>query len=358
MIKAAIEFGVIRMLPLSGGLNPWVDHFRSGLEHDGWKVKSLNLKKVPINRAPEFVVIHWPEGIASRTGYFHNAMRIAATTFLLTIWRLLGTKVVGVGHNLSPHRPRPLSAAYLNYYRQICDGYIHLSSAGKIAIEQSHERLSSRPSVTVSFGEVYSIRDVKVDNRHQARQLLGLSSDAPLIFTYQSRSEDDLLNRVLAAMPQPGQSAPWLIVLGATETLDSPYQSSIRFVQGPIAESELMMFLFAVDLVILDLPQILHSTRIANALAMGTPVLARNVGAIAELGDEYPRSELILFEGDLDAATVSEALDHSLAAHRPDKKSGTYSGMTWKEIGAEVGHLLRHLRAIPTSGGGWGDGRE
>ncbi len=146
----------------------------------------------------------------------------------------------------------------------------------------------------------------KPGDRLQARRRLGLPPDAKLVLfaanALQANPFKDYatLERALSALADAGQSAPTLIALGVTETVEAiPNVIAVPYVSDP---AEVADYYRAADVYVHASLAENHPLAVIEAMACGTPVVASDVGGVSEIA-EHGVSGLLVPPGDADALT-------------------------------------------------------
>jgi glycosyltransferase involved in cell wall biosynthesis len=195
-----------------------------------------------------------------------------------------GTRVLLVCDNLIPHEPRFYDRAFTDWMMRNSDGYLVMSEA----VERDLDTLkpgAPRRRVPHPF---YAQFDRGHYTRASARESLGLSGDVALFFGYvrHYKGLDTLLTawkRVRAE--RPGAT---LVVAGEFYEKSGPYEAlaleagGVRLLNRYIADDEVEALFRATDVTVLPYRSGTQSGVTHVAYALGSPVIATQVGGITE----------------------------------------------------------------------------
>lgn len=234
-----------------------------------WRASAAQLERF----APGAVVLKW-------------WMPFFAPSFASTVGplRRRGTRVILVCDNLIPHEPRFYDSAFSAWMLRNSDGYLVMSDS----VERDLDTLkpgAPRRRVPHPF---YAQFDRGRHTRESARESLELSGDVALFFGYvrHYKGLDTLLTawkRVRAE--RPGAT---LVVAGEFYEKAEPYEAlaleagGVRLLNRYIADDEVEALFRAADVTVLPYRSGTQSGVTHVAYALGSPVIATNVGGITE----------------------------------------------------------------------------
>jgi len=198
--------------------------------------------------------------------------------------RRRGTRVVLVCDNLVAHEPRLYDRAFTAWMLRESDGYLVMSDS----VERDLDRLkpgAPRRRVPHPF---YAQFDRGRHTRESARAALGLAGDVALFFGYVRRYKG--LDTLLAAWKRVREQRPQatLVVAGEFYEPAETYRrlgeaaGGVRFVDRYIPDAEVEALFRAADVTVLPYRSGTQSGVTHVAYALGSPVIATNVGGIAE----------------------------------------------------------------------------
>ncbi len=198
--------------------------------------------------------------------------------------RKRGTRVILVCDNLIPHEPRFYDAAFSAWMLRNSDGYLVMSDS----VERDLDTLkpgAPRRRVPHPF---YAQFDRGRYTRESARALLGLSGDVALFFGYVRHYKG--LDTLLSAWKRVREQRPGATLVVAGEFYEKPeaYEAlaldagGVRLLNRYIADDEVEALFRAADVTVLPYRSGTQSGVTHVAYALGSPVIATNVGGIAE----------------------------------------------------------------------------
>ena len=262
---------------------------------------------------------HWPDKALNAASWTGSAIRAAATLAIVRAAHLHGARVVWTAHNAEPHESRHprLERWFWSAFVQHVDAVVHLSTAGRRAVEAHYQALAGRPQAVVAHGH---FRGAYPDTiaRDEARGTLGMPAGARVItFIGKVRGYKNvphLIRTVRALSPRAGEVI--LLVAGASQTralreevlAAAGADPRVHLKLGHIPEGEVQHYLRAADLVVLPFTEITNSGSALLALSFDRPVLVPALGAMGELqalaGHDWVRT----YEGALMPDTLTDAL--------------------------------------------------
>jgi len=297
---------------------------------------------------------HWPEFFINRKSVFTAIKSMAQTFFLIDRMRQHGTKIVWTIHDLKPHEPHfpVLERRYWNGMARRLDGVIALTEGGLELAREKLPAIASIPSFVIPHGHY---RDVypRTITRSEAREKLGVAQS----------------NRVFASVGQlrPYKNIP--ILVRAFRGLDRPdaallisgnpispeiegeirsaagEDARIRLFLGWIEDEDLQLYFKAADLLVFPYRDILNSGSALLGLSFDRPVLVPRLGAMAELQKFVGSNWVRTYEGDLNAATLGDAIDWALTEKRG--QHAPLSDLDWCSIARRTIAAYRSIMEFP-----------
>ena len=200
--------------------------------------------------------------------------------------RKRGTRVILVCDNLIPHEPRFYDAAFSQWMMRNSDGYLVMSDS----VERDLDTLkpgAPRRRVAHPF---YAQFDQKRFTRASAREKLQLDGDVALFFGYVRHYKG--LDTLLEAWRLVRERRPEATLVVAGEFYEKPerYQQlaaaagpgAVRMLDRYIPDDEVEALFRAADVTVLPYRSGTQSGVTHVAYALGSPVIATNVGGITE----------------------------------------------------------------------------
>lgn len=199
--------------------------------------------------------------------------------------RRRGTRVVLVCDNLVPHEPRFFDRAFSEWMMRNSDGYLVMSDS----VERDLNGLkpgAPRRRVPHPF---YAQFDRGRVTREQARAQLGLDGEVALFFGYVRHYKG--LDTLLRAWQQVRARRPiTLVVAGEFYESPEPYRAlaaaagpgAVRLLDRYIPDPEVEALFKAADVTVLPYRDGTQSGVTHVAYALGVPVIATDVGGLAE----------------------------------------------------------------------------
>lgn len=198
--------------------------------------------------------------------------------------RKRGTRVILVCDNLVPHEPRFFDPAFSAWMMRNSDGYLVMSDS----VERDLDTLkpgAPRRRVAHPF---YAQFDQGRHTRESARAALGLEGDVALFFGYVRHYKG--LDTLLTAWKQVRAERPGATLVVAGEFYEKPeaYEAlareagGVRLLNRYIADDEVEALFRACDVTVLPYRSGTQSGVTHVAYALGSPVIATNVGGITE----------------------------------------------------------------------------
>ena len=153
--------------------NPYVANFYRGVESNG--VQILDAFKGDFPKNADVLHIQWPE--AWMWSEYVERRRKSLKYILLSVSKrkLFGLKVVNTVHNLRPHNKQTCFQKIVYWYiLRNCDGFIHLSEAGRELFLRSYPWAKSKAH-TVIYHPSYRAQLSDL-TKNKAREKLGIDS--------------------------------------------------------------------------------------------------------------------------------------------------------------------------------------
>lgn len=302
--------------------NPYVDDLVTALARAGVRSRPLSLASAAL-RSADLVHVHWPEmiaagmlGVPAPLRPIARLARLAGVSSVLLLARARRIPLVVTLHNLRPHDDaRPLHTRVLRRVAGAATTIVVLSDGGRERAVACHPGLAGKRFRVVPL----------MDNAERfapaplarARAELGVAPDARLVVFFgrvRPYKGVDALARAFLDLDDPSVH---LAVLGAGELGDPALSDELRrhprvtWSGRRVSDADIAAGLSAADLVVLPFRDIENSSSLITALAAGAPTAVPELPATAEVAAEYGTDRVLLYPGELDAATLQRLLERA-----------------------------------------------
>jgi len=298
----------------------------------------------------DVVHVHHPEKFVTRRLSLRDTARF--TGFFLSIWaqRLKGARVVWTAHNEGPHEPgHPvLEWLYWKLFLPSLDGVVYLTETSRGTLARSHPQLARLPGFIIPHGDFRAAYRHEL-SREAARSRLGYGpADRVIAFVGNIRAYKNVgrLAQAFAELKDPDLR---LLIAGHVHTPElkreimavAEADPRIRLIDAFVADDDMQLYLGAADLVALPFRRILNSGSAILALSFDRPVLVPDLGSLRELRDQVGADWVHLYQGDLTADVLRQALDDFLSRPRP--LHAPLDILNWNRIGEQTVKAYRTL---------------
>ncbi len=268
--------------------------------------------------------------------------------------RKRGTRVVLVCDNLIPHEPRFYDAAFSRWMLRNSDGYLVMSES----VERDLDTLkpgAPRRRVAHPF---YAQFDRNRYTRTSARAKLQLEGDVALFFGYVRHYKG--LDTLLEAWRFVRERRPTatLVVAGEFYEKPEPYRrlaaaagpGAVRLLDRYIADDEVEALFRAADVTVLPYRSGTQSGVTHVAFALGSPVIATNVGGITETVREGETGLTAPPEDPRALAdTILRFFEQGLGAGMAPHIARLQAAHSWETLAEQTVDLIQELQP----GRGW-----
>jgi glycosyltransferase involved in cell wall biosynthesis len=273
---------------------------------------------------------HWPDKALNARSWPGRAIRASAALAILSLARHRGAVVIWTAHNVEPHEsrhPRLERWFWARFVKRV-DAVIHLSHAGRFAVEAHYPSLTSLPHAVVAHGHFRDAYPNTV-SREDARATLGIADSARVItFIGRIREYKNVphLVRTFRAISRDSGDLV-LLVGGGPQTRELAEEIRVAASEDPrvrltlrhIPEADVQYYLRAADLVALPFRDITNSGSAVLALSFDRPVLVPALGAMGELQAQVGRDWVHAYQGELTPEVLHDALQRAIRL-RPTSK--------------------------------------
>ncbi len=306
--------------------NPYNRDLYRAMQRRGARVADLNYWHMLFRRT-DVVHLHWPD-LSFLTGPRRSIHLARLTLFYgtLALSRPRGTVMVWTVHNVAAHEERSSrrirGAAHRLLMRNI-DGILALTDGGLEAARGAYPELAATPGAVTRHGHYRSAYDFSV-TREQARERLGLPAHAKVVASVGQIRDYKNVPHLVSTFREADTDAVLLVSGNAPAELAERIRESagddprVRLDLRFLPDDVLPVVLAAADLIVLPYRRIQNSGSAILALSASRPVLVPDLGAMKELQDDVGEQWVRLYEGDLDAEHLVEALDWACAPVRED----------------------------------------
>lgn len=319
--------------PLKDDDNPYLQQLVIGLSEQ-IDVEPLSWRAALFSR-PNVFHVHWPEQLYRANGRAKTIVKRALSTILLARLRVRRVPVVWTLHDLASHEAdRGVERLLHRALERMVTLRIYLNES---------ERNDPTRGVVILHGDYRA---------WLAENGIDISPRAPerdvILFGWLRRYKG-IESLITAAR----DAAATLTVTG--RAIDADYERSLRTMAAgspstivdirPRAEDDLAAEVLRHRFVCLPYPHMHNSGALIYALSVGRPVLARRSPFNGEIVREVGERWLMLYDGELTAAIVREAVGRTLPAGLPDLSRRDWStGIAlhiacYRTLAAEYGRL-------------------
>lgn len=322
--------------PLRAGTNPYTARFGEALEQQGSTVRELRNAPFALPLKAGAVVFHWPNEFFKRGGLRERTRTIVMLARLGLARRLFGLRVIWVVHNIQPHDGDLRAKATREAFFRAVDGLIFLSDDSRSQLLAAYPQLAGKSHLVTRHG------DYQAENRgppalpvragHRVR--LGMFGHIrrykqPTLAARLVASDHEL-ELAIAGVCQDGVLRQELgKIAGGAENV------SLAFDYLPPEQLESLTD--GVDAVLVPYEKILNSGTALYALTRWRPVIAPKLGSLEELHRDVGADWLFLYDGPLDAKTLTRAKEW-LA--RPRLIPPDLSRYAWDRIAVDLAQFV------------------
>ncbi|MEV8273347.1 glycosyltransferase [Microbacterium sp. NPDC077184] len=330
--------------------NPYTAQLAGALADRGALVRDLSYARVAFGRV-DVIHLHWPDlsFLSGRRRVIHIA-RLTLFYSALAAARRRGAILVWTVHNVEAHEERSSARLRDRAHRLLLkslDGILALSPSGIDAAVSAYPELAAVPAAVTRHGDYRDAYAFGV-SRDEARARLGLSGEGPvLLFVGQIRAYKNVVHLVETFRRVPGHGT--LLIAGhAPADLAEDIRAAaagdprIAFHLGFVSDDDLPAYLAAADLVVLPYRRVQNSGSAILALSAGRPVLVPDLGAMQDLRTDVGEDWVDLFEGELTAERLREAIDR--ATGRGETASPDLADFAWPAIATQTEQAYRAFR--------------
>ncbi|WP_242115535.1 glycosyltransferase [Sphingomonas lacusdianchii] len=318
--------------------NPFVQNFADAVRETGrivvdadWNMKEL--------RKCDVAILHWPD-------YFFDDSKIALgrrrLLKLMLARRLFDTKFVWVVHNLKPHARTNPSKLERRFLREL-DGVIHLSHEGKGKADGLYPELADKTNIVTVHGNFLPNSEPFISTRPVSFEKID-------VLTFGAIKPYKNLEAFISALVDLGDPTVRGEIYG--KAVDTKYVAELhRLVSNAdvkidapstsFSDRDMERRIDAADLIVLPYRDILNSGSAFLALSRYRPIVAPRLGALPELQRAVGTEWVYLFDGELDATTLADAVRWYRRREvwtKPDMSS-----YDWERVSGDLDRLLQQI---------------
>jgi beta-1,4-mannosyltransferase len=299
-------------------INPFNAILSDALEDLGYTVIDPSHAQGVFGRA-DIVLLNWPEaatqqkwGIAIRRSFFQ--------LLTLIIQRLRGAKIVWIAHNSTSHdsvRPR-IEQAYMRLVVWLLAGVVFLTRGSRAPSIEQHPGLEKLPYVIMRH-PLYGDHYPPSPSKEAARLALGLPAGRKIVGMVGDlksyKGVDDFLVAFGAAeggeldglLAGKAQEAGLVASIKACAARVAERGRMLVHIDRRASDQELVTAMAALDLLVLPYKGGENSGVAILAAERRTPILARAIPGILELGDALGSAAVQSYRGELGGAELVAA---------------------------------------------------
>lgn len=320
--------------------------FADALAAEDLSVRELYQTAASVIEAGDVLVLHWPDEFFYARSISRRFRGMRSLAALLIAKYVQRKRIVWVGHNLVPHqRSARVSRIRLPLFLRAVDGLIFLSQASRTLFYETYPQLASAASLVVPHGH-YRSRELSAPSVRVARE----TQPVRLAFIGQVKryKSPDTVARLVADL-----SADRCEVMIAGQCKDRDLSdeltaiaagvSNVHIQLGYLEDAALEQLVDGADAIILPYRDILNSGSALMALSRFRPVIAPRLGSLVDLQDEVGQAWVWLYDGDLTAEKLADALEW---VRQPrDPQGPDLSRQDWTVIGKRLAEYLQQIAA-------------
>jgi glycosyltransferase involved in cell wall biosynthesis len=287
----------------------------------------------------DVVHVHWPESLLETSSRARAGLSARYQLALIDLARRRGAKLVWTAHELKPHDlvfpelERRFHAALL---RRV-DAWIALSRTGERGVRAQHPQLAERPACVIPLGHYRA--ESALPERAEARRRLGLADGARVLVHFghlRPYKNVPALIRAVRSSPEP-DLVLWVCGrLGKRVAVEEEIRAAagsdprVHLELRHVSDEELALRVRAADLLVFPFHDVLHSSSALFGLSCDRPILVSGQGALPELAQDVGADWVRVYPGELDTATLSDALAWARGA--PRGTSAPLDAFEWRGI--------------------------
>lgn len=299
--------------------------------------------------------LHHPDTVVYPRARWQAAAETVMLYILLVLARLRGVKVLWTVHDLRSHDGRhpALERWFWSYFPPRVDAIAALTRDGLARVRARYPALAPTPGHVTPHGDFRAVYPNTVD-RGEARARLGLEPDRPVILHYGLIRPYKSVPQLISAFGAMDRPDATLLVAG--RVVDPELAAGIRALAARdprvqlrldwIPFEETQLYFNACDLVALPYRDILNSGTALLGLSFERPVLVPDKGAMREQQAHFSDGWIRLFEGEISAPALSDALDW---AQGPRRGPVNWTGLDWPSIARATRTVYDSMLTGPTA---------
>jgi beta-1,4-mannosyltransferase len=290
--------------------------------------------------------IHWPD-FAMRAEGVRAAYRALKFLGVISLARLLGTRIIWTAHNLTPHERsgrRVVDFYWKRFVRRI-DGVISLTSAGVPELLGRFPGLEGKPLAITPHGHYRDFYPTP-PSREEARAALGIPPGATVFLYFGLIRPYKNVPELVRAFSKLEDANARLIICGEPrrvneQTIMSEWKADPRVMPklGRIPEEEVAVAFAGSDLVVLPIRRPFNSGTLMLALSFARPVLIGWSPTVSEIRDLVGGAWIHTYEHDL----TPEGLRRAAATLDRTGGSPDLSDFEWEPIASATLRLYQRV---------------
>jgi len=306
-------------------VNPYNAQLYREVEASGHTVCEYSHKRV-LKEKFDIVHVHWPDGYIDQRSWLKAIQRTLLLSFMMSIAKLKGARLVWTAHNLKPHdafHPK-FSQIFLTQFLKLCNGLIFLTDEGKNSFLQYYPSHKNMPCAVIPHGHYRNSYPNPI-NQYQAKEELGLVKEKKILLFMGMIKPYKNCDALIKEFSEAKLNDYILVIAGKPETpkykeqleLLAKGQDNIHMRLEFIPDDQLHVYMSAADIVILPYKSILNSGALLLALSFNKPVIAPHIGAFIELQNELGLQWIYSYSDELTAVHLDFMLKELDQLSRP-----------------------------------------
>lgn len=304
--------------------NPFNAILSAALEDIGYTVIEPSHAQGVFGRA-DIILINWP-GAATQQKWPIAIRRSLFQLLVLTVQRLRGAKIVWIAHNSTSHdsvRPK-IERFYMQLVVRLLAGVVFLTGGSRPAALEQHPGLEKLPYAIMQhpvYGDHYPQSPSKTAARSALklpvyRKIVGMVGDLKsykgvddFLVAFSDIADSDLDGILVGKAREPELAAS----IRQCAAQAAKRGRALSHTDRRASDEELVTALAALDLLVLPYKGGENSGIAILAAERGTPILARAIPGILELGDVLGSAAVQSYSGELGGAELTAAVCNASA---------------------------------------------
>lgn len=310
--------------PLYKTENPYAQTVYAPMAALGVDVQEFSIKRLLLGRY-DIWHRHWPERSLNERNLGVVLLKLLAAVFCTWVARLKGIRIVWTAHNLQAHEQYypSLERLFWFWFTRNLDGYISLSHTALNAVQERFPNLEHLPGFVIPHSH-YRGQYLDTVTCAEARHYLNVPQDAQVILLFGKLRPYKNISKLIQVFQKSARDQQALYIVGSPATSALAHEllslgqndERVKLVLERIDDHNVQYYFRAADLVVLPYSEVLNSGAALLSLSFDCPVLAPNIGSLAELGDHVGARWFQTYSGELTADHLLNAIVWAISPSR------------------------------------------